>query len=159
MKTASVCLAVPQSWHGLEQGVQMCRKWFPVFWVTDDGLPDSVIARGNYPLPLHSIVTFESVLTMKGLAPEITRGQGNRQCSVDGISQTGIKARDCRGLSWPTPDQSLFPQTFPVGRVIAFGLWAKRTSLNFGAGEKLNALVSLRDWTFDWPSVRLHEGQ
>lgn len=160
MKTTSVCLAISQSWHGWGQGMQTCWIWCPVFWVTDDGQPSSVISRGNYPLPLHNIVTFESVLTMKGLAPEITRGQGGRRCSVDDISQARINARDRRGLSWPTPDRRLCPQTFPVGRVIAFGLWVKRTSpLNFGAGEKLNASVSLRDWTFDRPSVRLHEGQ
>lgn len=96
----------------------------------------------------------------EGLCSEITRRQGGRRCSVDGNCQAEINARDRRGLSWPTPDWSLFPQTFPAGRVVAFGLWVKRTSpLNFGAGEKLNASVSLRDWTLDRPSVRLCEGQ
>lgn len=104
--------------------------------MTDDGQPGSVISRGNYSLPLHNIVTFESVLTMKGLAPEITRGQGGRRCSVDDISQAGINARDRRGLVLTNPwPESISPDLpwrkshsfWPLGKEnFSFELWSWR---------------------------------
>lgn len=153
MKTASVCLAITQSWPGWEQGVQIGWKWCPVFWVTDDGLPGSVVSRGNYSLPLHNIVTFESVLTMKGLAPEITRGQGGRRCSVDDISQARINARDCRGLVltnlWP---ESISPDLpcrkshsfWPLGKEnFSFELWSWRKTQCLSLPQGLDVWLTL----------------